>query len=64
MKKIRMLSLLFVVTTLGGCGWADRYFTANITGYSRECVEGVSYLQFPSGVTVQYTTDGKIKTCK
>ena len=30
----------------------------------RFCVNGVSYLQFPSGVTVEYTPDGKIKTCK
>lgn len=46
-----------------GCGNLSRT-TANLTGYSRQCVEGVSYLQFPSGVTVEYTPDGKVKTCR
>ena len=36
---------------------------AEIKGFSRECVDGVQYLQFPSGVTVKYNVDGKIATC-
>ncbi len=33
-------------------------------GYSRACVNGVSYLQFPNGsTTVEFTKDGTIKTC-
>lgn len=27
------------------------------------CVSGVEYVLFPSGSTVAYTPDGKIKTC-
>lgn len=48
---------------LSGCGWFDRKVTANITGHSIACVEGVRYLQFPSGVTVQFERDGRVKTC-
>jgi hypothetical protein len=62
MKK-NLILLLLVACMLGGCGWFDRTFISNVKGHSKECIEGVSYLQFPSGVTVQYTSDGKIKTC-
>lgn len=55
--------LICVVLVLPSCGDLSKK-VANITGYSRQCVDGVEYLQFPSGVTVAYTPDGKIKTCK
>ena len=48
--KIPLLLLLAV--SLSGCGWFDRKVTANITGYSTSCIEGVRYLQFASGATV------------
>ena len=47
---------------LEGCGSCSRS-VANITGVSRECVDGVEYLQFPSGVSVAYNSDGSIKQC-
>lgn len=47
---------------LAGCGGYER-MSAAVTGWSRICVGGVSYLQFVSGVTVEYSRDGKIKTC-
>jgi hypothetical protein len=31
--------------------------------WSRVCVAGVSYLQFPSGVSVEWTAAGRVKTC-
>jgi hypothetical protein len=31
--------------------------------WSRACVAGVSYLQFPSGVSVEWTPAGRVKTC-
>ena len=62
--EMKHLVIFGLVMTLSGCGWFDRYFTANLTGWSRTCVEGVAYLQFPSGVTVEYTVEGKIKTCR
>lgn len=60
MKK---LTALLLVAALSGCGYIDRKVVANITGYSQTCVAGVSYLQFPSGVTVQYTPDGRVRAC-
>ena len=37
---------------------------AEYTGHSKICVDGVEYLQFTSGASVAYTSDGKIKACK
>jgi hypothetical protein len=31
--------------------------------WSRVCVAGVSYLQFTSGASVEWTPGGKVKTC-
>lgn len=56
------LFLLIAIFILNGCGNFSRS-KAYVFGNSSECVEGVSYLQFPSGVTVQYGRDGKIKGC-
>jgi hypothetical protein len=58
--KIFILILLSFV--LAGCGSFDRGI-AQLTGNAKQCIDGVSYIQFASGVTVQYTRDGKIKTC-
>ena len=55
--------LLVATVLLAGCGWFDRKVTANITGHSVSCIDGVRYLQFASGVTVQYAADGRIRTC-
>ncbi|AEG91588.1 hypothetical protein [Ramlibacter tataouinensis] len=57
------LVVMVLAMALAGCGWFDRKVTANLTGYSVACVEGVRYLQFPSGVTVQYERDGRPKLC-
>lgn len=50
------------VILLSSCGVVDRG-VAQLTGTANVCVDGVQYLQFPSGVTVKYSPDGKIKTC-
>ena len=60
---MKITALVLLSGLLAGCGWFDRKVTANITGYSTACVEGVRYLQFPSGVTVQYDRDGRVRTC-
>ncbi len=62
MKKALILITVLMAGLLG-CGYADRKVAA-LTGYTRHCIDGVSYLQFPSGATVEYTPEGKIKTCK
>jgi hypothetical protein len=59
----RLVLVVLVSAALGGCGWFERKVTANITGHAVTCVDGVAYLQFPSGVTVQYDRTGRIKTC-
>ncbi len=46
-----------------GCGQVSR-MKAHYTGYDVVCVDGVFYLQFPSGVTVKYAPDGSIVTCR
>ena len=55
--------ILLTATMLTGCGWFDR-LAAAATGYSRQCIDGVEYLQFTSGATVAYTIDGKVKVCR
>lgn len=37
---------------------------AEYTGYSTICVEGVKYIQFVSGASVQYDASGKVVTCR
>lgn len=60
LKFILFIGLSFAITS---CGWVSR-LVGGLTGTSKICVEGVSYLQFTSGASVEYTKDGKIKTCK
>lgn len=56
---IAMLALL----ALAGCGVGEQT-VALFTTYSKICVEGVSYIQFSSGASVQYNKDGKVVLCK
>lgn len=53
---------LAICLSLVGCGNFDRR-VANITGSSESCIDGVKYIQFPSGASVKYTRDGRIATC-
>ncbi|MDX8383168.1 MAG: hypothetical protein R8M45_03735 [Ghiorsea sp.] len=60
MKTLLFLSLL----TLSGCGAFDR-FSAKVTGGATEtCIHNVLYLQFTSGASVAYNTDGTVKKCQ
>jgi hypothetical protein len=61
---MKLILIAVSALVLTGCGWFDRYVVANATGYSRTCVDGVTYLQFPSGATPQYNIDGSLKGCK
>lgn len=56
------LLALMTSMSLSGCGIA-RKVEANVAGYTQLCVAGVSYLQFPHGVTAQYWQDGSLATC-
>lgn len=59
---MKIVAALIALTLLAGCGKFDQ-LTAHYTGYSKICVEGVSYLQFTSGATVQIDKTGKIVMC-
>lgn len=59
----RLIFLVLGCCLLFGCGAVQRG-CAYMTGHDKICIEGVSYLQFPSGVTVQYNKDGKVVSCK
>ena len=61
---MKYVILLVMVTLLSGCGQFDRV-KAKVTGNaSKVCVDGVSYLQFTSGATVQVDPNGKPVACK
>lgn len=59
MKKILVIPFVFA---LAACGSIDKK-VADYTGYSKTCIDGVSYIQFPSGASVQYDQTGKVITC-
>ena len=59
----RVILLAAISLLVSSCGYMDKGL-ASLTGYSNVCVEGVNYLQFPSGVTVQYNENGKVVSCK
>jgi len=56
MKKRNLIvigSVLAVALTISACGSFSRDM-AKLTGQSEVCYKGISYVQFPSGVTVMY----------
>lgn len=59
---IKILAATALTIILFGSGAFDR-MGAGLTGYTTNCVDGVKYLQLPSGVTVKYNQNGTIATC-
>ena len=63
-----VLGVLVVVSVIGAIlFFSSGYFKrtlAQYTGYSTICVDGVKYIQFISGASVKYTTDGSIEKCR
>lgn len=47
---------------LSGCGQIQRE-KAHWAGYTKVCVDNVTYIQFPTGATVQRDKDDKIVPC-
>lgn len=60
MKNI--FAIMMVGILVSGCGEYARS-QAQLVGYSKVCVDHVTYLQFPSGVTVQVDQEGKPVRC-
>jgi len=58
------MKVIILLLITSSCGWYDRQKSNLLGSATVICHEGVSYLQFPSGATVQYDTNGKIKGCK
>ena len=54
---------LLLAALLSGCGYFERA-VGTVTGYSKMCVDGIVYLQFTSGATVQVDSSGKPVVCK
>jgi hypothetical protein len=64
MKKfVLLISLLGIIILVGGCGAMQRA-EAKWTGEAVQCVDGVNYIQFTSGASVKYNTNGTISLCK
>lgn len=62
MKKLIIFLLLLPI--ISSCGQWDRV-KAKVTGdATKTCVDGVTYLQFTSGATVQLDLSGKPVPCK
>ena len=61
---IAVLAVL-VLALAGYAAWPRMTATTTTasTSWSRVCVGGVSYLQFTSGASVEWTPAGKVKTC-
>lgn len=65
--KMILISVVAVLVVGAGLYLNSGYFNrqlAVVKGFSRECIDGVQYLQFVSGATVKYNPDGTIATCK
>lgn len=61
---MRLFLFVLLALMLSGCGKFDRII-AGITGDASEtCHDGVTYLQFTSGASVKYNSDGTISKCK
>ena len=60
--KIKLLAVLALVLTLSSCGVVERFFAGVTGGGTATCFRGVMYVQFTSGASVAYNTDGTIMT--
>ena len=65
-KGLVNAGILVVGTVLFLVGWPylQPYLTPANTPINSVCYNGVVYLLFPAGVTVEYNKDGKIQTCE
>ena len=60
---MRIFIAIILAASMSGCGSFAR-MAAYTTGYTKVCVDGITYLQFPSGSSVQVDKDGKPALCK
>lgn len=60
---MRIFFATILIVGLSGCGQCSRTKAA-FSGYDRLCINGISYLQFTSGVSVEYARTGEVKKCR
>lgn len=58
----RLVGLILIINLLLGCGVMSKT-GAIMTGYTTSCINGVEYIQFTSGASVAFNSDGKVKLC-
>lgn len=63
MEYIKYALLSLAIMSTASCGQVDRVLAKYTGDASSVCQDGVLYLQFTSGASVAYNTDGSIKTC-
>ena len=61
---MKTLAVIILSLTLAACGGIDRSIATLTGGATKTCVDGVTYLQFTSGATVQLDNTGKPVGCK
>ena len=54
--------MVWGIVGLSACGKMSQ-LDASVTGYSKICVGGVVYLQFPSGAATHVDKEGKPVSC-
>jgi hypothetical protein len=62
MKKLIIFMILLPI--ISSCGEWDRTKSKFTGDATKTCVDGVTYLQFTSGATVQFDLSGKPVPCK
>ena len=61
---MKYVILAVLALSLGACGKIDRSIASWTGAASKTCIDGVTYLQFTSGATVQVDANGKPVACK
>lgn len=61
--KMKIFAVVALTLTLSSCGWFDRKLASVTGGGTASCFRGVVYVQFTSGASVAYNTDGTIMLC-
>ena len=59
----KIIAVFFLCFSLSACGKFDRWLAGMTGDASKTCVDGVTYLQFTSGATMQVDRAGKPVGC-
>jgi len=62
--RLSLVALLASLLFLPACGYVDRAVVGVSGNATKTCVDGVTYLQFTSGATVQLDINNKVVACK